>query len=88
MEQGIPIIAVRDNKNRMQNDLTHLPCGRGKLIVVDNYLEVTGVMAALKAGVSLESVRCPLADTALISEVGETSESGTTVPCERVEGEK
>ena len=35
MEQGIPVIAVRANKNRMQNDLTELPFKRGKLIVVD-----------------------------------------------------
>jgi len=75
---------VRDNKNRMQNDLTELPFGRGKLIVVDNYLEATGVMAALKAGVSLESIRRPLENTAVISAMNEARESETITPCERV----
>lgn len=63
LEQGIPVIAVKENKNRMQNKLEELPFAPGKLFVVDNYLEAVGVMNALKAGVALESVRRPLADT-------------------------
>ncbi|MEO2159232.1 MAG: DUF3326 domain-containing protein [bacterium] len=63
MEQGIPVIAVRENKNRMQNCLEDYPFQPGKLFIVDNYLEAVGVMNALKAGVSVESVRRPLADT-------------------------
>ena len=59
IEQGIPVIAVK-NKNIMKNDLTKLPFDDGKLIQVDNYLEAVGVMTALKAGVSLETVRRPL----------------------------
>lgn len=63
MEQGIPVIAVRENKNRMQNSLEDYPFQFGKLYIVDNYLEAVGVMNALKAGVSVESIRRPLADT-------------------------
>jgi hypothetical protein len=63
MEQGIPVVAVRENKNRMQNSLEDYPFKPGKLFIVDNYLEAVGVMNALKAGVSVESVRRPLADT-------------------------
>ncbi len=67
MEQGIPVIAVRENKNRMQNRLDDYPFKPGKLIIVDNYLEAVGVMSALKSGVSIESVRRPFADTHCIS---------------------
>lgn len=66
MEQGIPVIAVRENKNRMQNRLDDYPFKPGKLFIVDNYLEVVGVMNALKAGVSVESIRRPLSGTSYI----------------------
>ena len=60
LEQGIPVIAVKENKNRMQNNLEDLPFKPGKLFIVENYLEAIGVMNAIKAGVSVESVRRPL----------------------------
>ena len=60
LEQGIPVIAVRENRNLMRNDLAALPWASGQYIPVDNYLEAAGVMTAMKAGVSLESVRRPL----------------------------
>lgn len=60
LEQGIPVIAVKENKNRMQNKFEELPFAPGKLFVVENYLEAVGVMHALKAGVAPESVRRPL----------------------------
>ena len=63
MEQGIPVIAVRENRNQMRNDLSEYPFKPGKLHIVDNYLEAVGVMNALKAGVSVESVRRPLSGT-------------------------
>lgn len=66
MEQGIPVIAVRENKNRMQNRLDDYPFKPEKLFIVDNYLEAVGVMNALKAGVSVESLRRPLSDTRYI----------------------
>jgi len=67
MEQGIPVIAVRENKNRMKNRLEEYPFQSGKLFIVDNYLEAVGVMNALKAGISIESIRRPLADTRCVS---------------------
>jgi len=71
MEQGIPVIAVRENRNVMRNDLRVLPFQPGKLIIVDNYLEAAGVMTAMKAGVALPSVRRPLEDTVVTSERSE-----------------
>jgi hypothetical protein len=66
LEQGIPVIAVRENRNRMKNDLTKLPFRRDKLFIVENYLEAAGVTAAIKAGIALSSVRRPLPDTQII----------------------
>lgn len=62
LEQGIPVIAVRENRNLMKNDLSQLPWAGDQLHVVDNYWEATGVMAALKEGMSPASVRRPLRD--------------------------
>lgn len=68
LEQGIPVIAVRENRNRMKNDLKELPFEHGKLFIVDNYLEAVGVMTALKEGISVSAVRRPLAETQVTSE--------------------
>lgn len=63
IEQGIPVIAVKENKNSMENNLEDLPFKTGQLFIVDNYLEAVGVMNAIKAGVSTESVRRPFKNT-------------------------
>lgn len=63
LEQGIPVIAVRGNKNKMKNNLEDLPFKPHNLFFVDNYLEAAGVMTALRAGVALETTRRPLAHT-------------------------
>jgi hypothetical protein len=63
LEQGIAVIAVRENRNRMKNDLEKLPFKAGKLFIVENYLEAAGLMTALRTGVSPSSVRRPLEDT-------------------------
>lgn len=63
LEQGIPVIAVKENKNLMQNKLEELPFAPGKLFIVENYMETVGLMNAIKAGVAPESVRRPLAYT-------------------------
>ena len=52
----------------MRNNLEALPFAPGKLVIVDNYLEAAGVMMALKAGVSLPSVRRPLEGTVVSTE--------------------
>ena len=62
-EQGIHVIAVRKNRNLMRNDLTLLPWHNEQYIQVNNYAEAVGVMNALKAGVTLESVRRPISGT-------------------------
>jgi hypothetical protein len=66
IEQGIPVIAVRENTNRMQNRLEDYPFASGQLHVVDNYLEAVGVMHAIRAGVSKESVRRPMKNTNVV----------------------
>ncbi len=63
LEQGIPVIAVKENQNLMENKLEELPFAPGKLFIVDNYLEAVGVMNALKAGVAVDTVRRPIAYT-------------------------
>ncbi|MCH8310582.1 MAG: DUF3326 domain-containing protein [Chloroflexi bacterium] len=60
LEQGISVIAVRENRNLMRNDLTNMPWNEGQLHIVENYWEAAGVMAALRAGMSPKSVRRPL----------------------------
>lgn len=60
LAQGIPVIAVRENRNCMRNDLRALPFRSDQLFIVDNYLEAVGVMTAIQAGVSPSTVRRPL----------------------------
>ena len=63
LEQGIPIIAVAENENLMQNDLRALPWAPGQLHLVANYWEAVGVMTALKAGIAPAALRRPLSAT-------------------------
>lgn len=60
LEQHIPVIAVQENENLMNNDLASLPWIPGQYRLVKNYWEAAGVLCAMKAGVSPESVRRPL----------------------------
>ena len=74
LEQGIPVIAVRENKNLMENDLSSLPWSQDQLYIVDNYWEAAGIMAGLKAGIDPRVVRRPLPPTAVeMRKVGATS---------------
>jgi len=63
LEQGIPVIAVRENNNLMQNDLEQLPWKSGQLYIVENYWEAIGVISALKSGIKPDSLRRPLPAT-------------------------
>ncbi len=74
LEQEIPVIAVRENHNRMKNDLEKLPFKAGKLFIVENYLEAVGIMTSLKAGVNPSAVRRPLAYTKVSCERIESSD--------------
>ena len=60
LEQGIAVIAVRENRTVMKNDLSCLPWSPGQFHIVENYWEAAGVMAALKAGIDPKAVRRPL----------------------------
>lgn len=62
LEQGIKVIAVRENRNLMKNDLGALPWASGQFYTVENYWEAVGVLTALKAGVSPNSVRRPVSE--------------------------
>ena len=63
LEQGIPVVAVRENKNLMKNDLRQLPWRAGQFHLVENYWEATGVLCAIRSGIAPESVRRPLVGT-------------------------
>ncbi len=76
LEQGIPVIAVKENKNKMQNQLEDMPFATGKLFVVENYLEAVGVMHAIRSGVALESVRRPLDQTVIVESNQDSESSG------------
>jgi hypothetical protein len=63
LAQGITVIAVKENKNLMRNNLADLPWQADKFLQVENYWEAAGVIAALRAGIEPASVRRPLAAT-------------------------
>ena len=69
LQQGIPIIAVRENTNIMKNDLTALPWAKNQLYVVENYLEALGVMAALKNGVAVDTLKRPLENASVSNNI-------------------
>ncbi|MFP3944380.1 MAG: DUF3326 domain-containing protein [Alphaproteobacteria bacterium] len=60
LNQGIPVVAVRENKNLMQNNLSLLPWASGQFYLAENYWEAAGIVASLKAGIAPGSVRRPL----------------------------
>ncbi len=73
LEQNIPVIAVKDKKNIVENDLAALPWNSNQLFHAENYLEVAGIIAALKAGISLESIRRPLNSAHVTAKIYETA---------------
>ena len=60
LEQGIPVIAVRENKNFMDNPLEKLPWARGQFHQVETYFEAVGLIQSMKAGIGLNSLKRPL----------------------------
>ena len=88
LEQGTPVIAVRENKNLMRNDLEQLPWSAGQFHRVENYWEAAGLLCALKAGIAPGSVRRPLHSAAvearvaapLNPELGVREETGSPGP--------
>ena len=67
LEQEIPVIAVKENSNCMQNKIEDLPFKPDKLFVVENYLEAVGVMTALKTGVAIDTIRRPINTTKIVN---------------------
>jgi hypothetical protein len=65
LEQGIPVIVVRENRNLMKNDLEVLPWASGQLHIVENYWEAAGVLSAIRTGIEPSAVRRPLRSTPL-----------------------
>lgn len=47
------VIAVRENRNRMKNELESLGFAAGKLFIAENYPEAVGIMTALRKGGSV-----------------------------------
>jgi hypothetical protein len=60
VEQGIPVVAVRNNTNLMRNDLRALPFRPGQLQYAQNYYEAAGILAAMKAGVAPAALARPM----------------------------
>ena len=50
LDQGIPVIAVRDPDHLMANDLAALPWSPGQFCRVDNYLEAVGSSLCSQVG--------------------------------------
>lgn len=65
LEQGIPVVAVQENRNLMKNDLAVLPWAPGQFHRVGNYWEAVGVLAAMRAGIEPMAVRRPLRQTSV-----------------------
>jgi hypothetical protein len=61
IQQGIPVIAVRNNTNLMRNDLSELPFKAGQLKYAENYYEAAGIMAAMRTGVASSTLARPMA---------------------------
>ncbi len=66
LEQGIPVIAVKENKNQMGNKLEEFSFKHNKLFVVENYLEAIGIMHAIKSGISIDTIQRPIAYTRVL----------------------
>ena len=78
LEQGIPVIAVEENRNVMENDLTLLPWEAGQFYVVRNYWEAVGVLCAIRGGIAPEAVRRPLAATRSVGGAAGATEGDQT----------
>jgi len=76
LEQNIPVIAVRENRNLMKNDLGRLPWRSGQFHLVENYWEAAGVLCAIRGGIAPEAVRRPLKRTRISDRVFEDMEEG------------
>ena len=75
LEQGIKVIAVKENKNIMKNDLSKLPWASDQFYMAENYWEVSGILNAIKGGIDPKTVRRPLESVEIQAEGSEISAS-------------
>lgn len=68
LTQGITVIAVKENRNLMRNDLTKLPWKKGQFFQVENYWEAAGVIASIRGGICPRSVRRPINKATVITQ--------------------
>ncbi len=61
LDQGIPVIAVREGSGLIASELSALPWRRNQLFTAENYWEAAGILSALRAGITPGSVRRPFA---------------------------
>ena len=59
LEQGIPVIAVREGSGLMAGELSTLPWRDHQLFTAENYWEAAGILSALRVGIAPGSVRRP-----------------------------
>jgi hypothetical protein len=90
VEQGIPVIAVRNNTNLMRNDLRNLPFRAGQLHYAANYYEAAGIMAGMQAGVAPAALARPMQPLrierhvdASLRDAVENASLGETLPREK-----
>ena len=76
LEQGIKVVAVRENRNLMRNDLGELPWDEGQFVRVENYLEAAGVLNSIRNGISLSSVRRPFGTLNIPEDTKQKSRDG------------
>jgi hypothetical protein len=65
LEQGIPVIAVREGSGLKAGDLRRLPWRENQLFIAENYWEAAGLLSALRAGIAPGAVRRPFARMAV-----------------------
>jgi hypothetical protein len=65
LEQGIPVISVREGSGLIAGELSSLPWRENQLFVAENYWEAAGILSALRAGIEPGSVRRPFARLAV-----------------------
>jgi len=65
LEQGIPVIAVREGSGLIAGELSRLPWREHQLFVAENYWEAAGILSALRAGIAPGAVRRPFARLAV-----------------------
>ena len=80
LTNGIPVVAVKGNYNHMLNDLGSLPWRPMQLFRAENYLEATGVVAALRVGITPASVLRPFKSAQIQRLQPASQRRFTTVP--------